>query len=98
VEKVDLRWIQTSWTRDDGVIDWGKGSDSGFSWDFIGLDLLLKSKDWGITENECDLVLEDWVQDVKFGNFSSVLLEMVKLLALNSFDSESDDFFDQGLK
>jgi hypothetical protein len=98
VEEVDLRWIQTSWARNDGVIDWGKGSDSGFGWDFVGFDLLLKSKDWSITENECNLVFKNWGKDVEFRDFSSILLEMFELIGLNSFDSESDDFLDQGLR
>ena len=59
---------------------------------------MLKSEDWGITEDECDLVLEDWGQDVEFGDFSSVLLEVFELFALDSIDSESDDFLDQGLR
>jgi hypothetical protein len=98
VEEVDLRWIQTSWASNDGVVNWGDGSDSGFSWDFVGFDSLFKSEDWGITEDECDLVLEDWSQDVEFGDFSTELVEVSELLALNAFDSEFDDFFDQSLR
>jgi hypothetical protein len=98
VEEVDLRWIQTSWARDDCVVDWGNGSDSGFSWDFVGFNLLFEGKDWSITEDECDLVLEDWSQDVEFRDFSSILIKVAELLALEAFDSEFDDFLDQSLR
>jgi hypothetical protein len=58
---------------------------------------LFKSEDWGIAEDECDLVLEDWSQDVEFGDFSTELVEVGKLLTLNALNSEFDDFLDQSL-
>jgi hypothetical protein len=58
---------------------------------------LFKSEDWGIAEDECDLVLEDWSQDVEFRDFSTELVEVGKLLTLNAFNSEFDDFLDQSL-
>jgi hypothetical protein len=97
VEKVDLGWIQTSWTSNYSVVNWGKGSDSGFSGDFVGFNFLFKSEDWGITENECNFILEDWGEDLEFRNFSSVLLEVFELLTLNAFNSEFDDFLDQSV-
>jgi hypothetical protein len=98
VEEVDLRWIQTGWASNNGVVNWGNGSDSGFSWNFVGFDSLFKSEDWGIAEDECDLVLEDWSQDVEFRDFSTELVEVGKLLTLNAFNSEFDDFLDQSLR
>ena len=97
MEEVDLRWIQTGWTSWDGVVDGRDGSDSGFSWDLVGFDLLFKSVNWSITENKCDLILEDRSQDVEFWDFSAELFEMFELIVVNTIDSESEDFLDQGL-
>jgi hypothetical protein len=59
---------------------------------------LFKGEDWSITEDECDLVLEDWGQDVELRDFSSILIKVGELLALDALNSEFDDFFDESLR
>lgn len=97
VEEVDLGWIQTSWASGNCVVDWGESTDSGFGWDLVGFNLLFKNVDWSITEDKGDLILEDWGEDLKFRDFSSVLFKISEFFFLNTFSSEFDDFFDQGL-
>jgi hypothetical protein len=38
VEEVDLGGVETSGSGGDGEINGGDDTDSGFSWDFVGLD------------------------------------------------------------
>jgi hypothetical protein len=54
--------------------------------------------DGSISEDECYLILEEWGEDVKLGNFSSELLfKMLELFSFNSLNSHLDDFLDEGL-
>lgn len=97
MEEVDLRWIQTSWTSWNGEVNGGKGTYSGFSWDLVGFDLLLKKVNWSVTEDKGDFVLEDWAQDFKFWNFSTELFEVLEFFFLDAISSEFEDFFDEGV-
>lgn len=54
--------------------------------------------DGSISEDQCYLILEEWDEDVKLGNFSSELLfKMLELFSFNSLNSHLDDFLDEGL-
>lgn len=54
--------------------------------------------DGSISEDECDLILEERDEDVKLGDFSSELLfKMLELFSFNSLNSHLDDFLDEGL-
>lgn len=97
MEEVDLRWIQTSWTSWDSIVNWGEGTDSGFSWDLVGFDLLFKGEDWSVTEDKSNFILKDWGQNFKFWDFSTELFKMSEFFFLDTFGSEFDDFFDEGV-
>jgi len=54
--------------------------------------------DGSISEDECDLILEERDEDIKLGDFSSKLLfKMLELFSFNSLNSHLDDFLDEGL-
>jgi hypothetical protein len=57
VEEVNLRWVQTSWSSWDCIIDWGNSTEPGFSWDFVGFDFLFKIENWGIAEDKGNFIL-----------------------------------------
>ena len=97
MEEVNLRWIQTSWAGWDGIVNWWEGTDSGFSWDLVGFNLLFKSEDWGITEDKSDFVLKDWAQDFKFWDFTTELFKMSEFFTVDTFSSEFDDSLDEGV-
>lgn len=51
-----------------------------------------------ITEDERNLLLEEWGKDGQFGDFSSeLLLKMLELILLNALNSHLDDLLDEGL-
>ena len=51
MEKSDLGWVKSSWTWRNGNAQWGDGSRSGDSGDFVGLNNNLKFVDGGIRED-----------------------------------------------
>lgn len=57
VEEVNLWGVKTSGSSGNSKIYRRNDTDSGFSWDFIGLDFVSEFVDWGVAENECDFLL-----------------------------------------
>lgn len=98
VEEVNLWGVKTSGSSGDGKIDGWDDTDSGFSWDFVGFDFVSEFVDWGVTENECDFLLKEGNESLKFWEFATeLLLEMSELFLVNAVDSHLDDFLDEGL-
>jgi hypothetical protein len=98
VEEVNLRGVETSGSSGDGEINGWDNTNSGFSWDFVGLDFASEFVDWGVAENECDFLLKEGSEDVEFWDFASKLLfEMFELFFFNTVDSHFKDFLDEGL-
>jgi hypothetical protein len=98
VEKVDLRWVKASWACRACEVNWGDDSYSSFSWNFICFNFKSELMDGSISEDECYLILEERLKDLKLGNFSSKLLfKMLELFSFNSLNSHLDDFLDEGL-
>ncbi len=98
MEKVDLRWVKSCWACRAAEIDGGNDSYSCFSGDFVSFNFKSELMDGSISEDECYLILEEWGEDVKLGNFSSELLfKMLELFSFNSLNSHLDDFLDEGL-
>lgn len=98
MEEVDLGWIETCWACWDGEVDGCKYSDSGFGWDFVGLEFGLEFVDGGVGEDECDFVLEEGSQILELGNKSSVALcEVLEFFLIDAFGSHFDDLLGEGV-
>ena len=98
MEEVDLRGVEASGTGRDGEVDRRKGTDSGFSGDFVGLDLPLEVVDGGVGENEGNLLLHEGNEGVELRDLAAELLfKVLELLFLNALGPHADDLLDEGL-
>ena len=98
MEKVDLRGVETSGSGRDSEVDGRNDTDSGFSGDSVGFNLISEIVDGGLSEDEGDLLLHEGNQGFELGDFATILLfEVTELIIIDAFGSHSDDLLDEGL-
>jgi hypothetical protein len=86
VEKVNLRWIKTSWSSRHCKINRRNDTHSSLSWHFIGLNFSLELEYGSIAENKGNFLLQKLSEIFKFWNSASELLfKISELFLLNAF-------------
>ena len=98
MEEVNLRGVKTSWTCWTSEVNGSKSSDSGFGWDFVGFEFVLKFVDWSVSEDQSDFILEERSEILKLGNKSSVALsEVLEFVLFDAFGSHFNDLLGQSV-